>query len=64
MIVIVSLQGDRGFRGPPGPPGPPSLGVEGGHTTVHVPGPPVLTQFFKSSTEIVLFLCINKSVYM
>lgn len=62
MIVAVLLQGERGFRGPPGPPGPPSLGVEGVPTTLNVPGPPVLTQFLKSSTEIVLFSCINKSL--
>lgn len=53
VIVAVSVQGERGFRGPPGPPGPPSLGVEG-HTTLHVPGPPVPTQSFTNS-------CINKS---
>lgn len=46
VIAAVSLQGEQGFRGPPGPPGPPAPAVEG-HTTVHVAGPPVLTQFFK-----------------
>lgn len=54
VIIAVFLQGDRGFRGPPGPPGPPYQGVGGSHTTVHVPGPQVLTQLFEA--EIVLFL--------
>lgn len=54
LLVVVSLQGDRGFRGPPGPPGPPAQGVDG-HTTVHVPGPPVFTQPFNKRANVVLF---------
>lgn len=58
LLVVVSLQGDRGFRGPPGPPGPPAQGVDG-HTTVHVPGPPVFTQSYNNKANIVLFTCIK-----